>query len=399
MTPLHAALESTLNQLPPPEPEALALSHRLQERIVGEMEGNGGCIPFDRYMELALYAPGLGYYSNGLRKFGEAGDFVTAPEISPLFGGCIAGQCLEVMDQIGECDILEFGAGSGRLAADILTGLDRLGHLPRRYCILELSAALRQRQQALLEQELPHLAGRVQWLDGLPERFSGVLIANEVIDAMPVQRFRLSEQSVQEQFLRWDGDRLQFLWDEPQTQGLAQAVERLRAHHGLPPGYESEINLRARAWIGELASCLRQGLVLLIDYGYSGREFYHPQRDRGTLICHYRHRVHDDPFILPGLQDITANVDFTALAEAGETAGFERIAFTSQAWFLLGGGLERLLAQLPGFEQDPRRHLSQLQAVKRLTLPNEMGERFKVLGMAKGLKSLPAGLAFHSQPL
>lgn len=396
---MDPSLKSALSSLPEPDHDSLELSGRLTALILVEMAENGGRLPFDRYMELALYAPCLGYYSNGLRKFGEAGDFVTAPEISPLFGRCIAGQCREAMEQLGDCDILEFGAGSGRLAADILAELDRLGHPPRRYLILELSAVLRQRQQSLLAEELPHLAGRVQWLDRMPERFRGIVVANELIDAMPVQRFRLSEQGIQEQFVRWERERLQPFWDEPHTQGLAQSVAAVAACYGLPPGYESEINLRARAWIAELAGCLEEGLALLIDYGYSGREFHHPQRDQGTLICHYRHRVHTDPFILPGLQDITANVDFTALAEAGETAGFERIAFTSQAWFLLGGGLERLLAQLPGFEQDPRRHLSQLQAIKRLTLPNEMGERFKVLGLAKGLKALPSGLAFHSQSL
>ncbi|MBU0500782.1 MAG: SAM-dependent methyltransferase [Gammaproteobacteria bacterium] len=363
------------------------------------MAGNGNRLPFDRFMELALYAPGLGYYSNGLRKFGEAGDFVTAPEISPLFGRCIAGQCLEVMAQTGECDILEFGAGSGRLAADMLAELERLGHLPRHYFILELSADLRQRQRALLATELPHLARRVQWLDRLPARFRGILIANEVLDAMPVQRFRIGAGGVQEQFVGWESERLQPFWDEPQTQDLAQSLAALAERYALPPGYASEINLRARAWIGELADCLERGLVLLIDYGYSGREFYHPQRDCGTLICHYRHRVHSDPFIHPGLQDITANVDFTAIAEAGEAAGLECITFTSQAWFLIGGGLEGLLTQLPGFEQDPQRHLSQLQAIKRLTLPSEMGERFKVLGLTRGLKEPPSGLAFHSQPL
>lgn len=399
MTPLLAALESSLGTLPSPDSDARAVSAALLERILEEMARHAGLLPFDRYMELALYAPGLGYYSNDLRKFGEGGDFITAPELSPLFGGCIANQCLEVLHRLGGGDILEFGAGSGRLAADILTGLDRLGHLPHRYVILELSAGLRQRQQELLGREVPHLAGRIEWLDRLPEQFRGVVIANEVLDAMPVHRFRVGDDGIQEQFVRWDGDRLATDWGKPHSHLLDRVAGVLIERYRLPAGYESEANLRATSWINELARCLDCGLVLLIDYGYNGREFYHPQRDRGTLICHYRHRVHSDPLTLPGLQDITANVDFTAIAEAGLASGFDQVAFTSQAWFLMGSGLEQQLAELPGFADDPRAHMRHLQAVKRLTLPNEMGERFKVLGLAKGIGTLSSGLVFHNLPL
>ncbi|MBF0255437.1 MAG: SAM-dependent methyltransferase, partial [Gammaproteobacteria bacterium] len=376
--------ESLLAQLPVPSGEELELSRELLQLMASEADV--GLLPFDRFMQLALYAPGLGYYANGLQKFGAGGDFITAPEISPLFGRCLGRQLAEVLAQLGGGDVLEFGAGSGRLAVDLLAELARLQQLPRRYAILELSAPLRARQQALLREALPELYPRIEWLERLPEAFRGVMLANEVVDAMPVSRFRLQGQGDLEQFVDLRQDPPQLCWRPIQSPGLADRLGDLRARYGLSEGYESELNLRAAPWLSALGQSLETGLLLLIDYGYSGAEFYHLQRHQGTLICHYRQRVHQDPLLWPGLQDITANVDFTALAEAASLAGFDSQAFTSQAYFLLGNGIEQLIEPA-----ESRQRLHDLQAVKRLTLPNEMGERFKVLGLGKGLDQRPRG--------
>ena len=394
---MDPSLKSALNTLPPPDADADNLSRQLTALIVREMTENNGRITFDRYMELALYQPGLGYYSNGLRKFGEQGDFITAPELTPLFGRCLARQCAEALEQIEGGSILEFGAGSGRLAADILVELADQDQLPQHYCILELSADLRLRQQELLQREQPEFFPRIEWLDQLPDNFRAVIVANEVLDAMPVSRFSIDETGtgVREQFIQWNGESFLPVWDSVSSPGLLDAVNLLIKDYTLPPGYESEINLRAKPWITELGAMLTEGMALLIDYGYNGREYYHPQRDTGTLICHYRHRVHSDPFILPGLQDITANVDFTAVAGAGLDAGFDSHAFTTQTYFLLAGGLEQLMAKSAAAKEQ----LRQIQAVKQLTMPNEMGERFKVLSLGKGLEQAPSGFSLHRLPL
>ena len=393
---MDPSLKSALNSLPTPDAPSSDLSKRLSEVIAEKIGANGGRITFDRFMELTLYQPGLGYYSNGLRKFGEQGDFITAPELTPLFGRCIAHQCAEAFEQIQSGSILEFGAGSGRLAADILGELKRLDKLPQRYCIMELSADLRQRQQELLQQEQPDFFDHIEWLEQLPENFSGVIIANEVLDAMPISRFRIDEEGIKEQYVVNNEGGFQPTWDTAHSPGLEDTARTLAERYALPTGYESEINLRAKPWVAELGKMLSKGMALLIDYGYSGHEFYHPQRDKGTLICHYRHRVHSDPFILPGLQDITANVDFTAVAEAGMENGFDSRAYTSQAHFLLGGGLEQLMMETADNSQD---QLRRIQAVKQLTMPNEMGERFKVLALGKGLERSPSGFSLHQLPL
>ena len=393
---MDPSLKSALSSLPAPDETSQQLSLQLADAISAEIESKGGRIPFDRFMELALYHPGLGYYSNDLRKFGEQGDFITAPELTPLFGHCIARQCAEALEQLDIGSILEFGAGSGRLAADLLGELERLDRLPERYYILELSAALRQRQQELLQQELPSIFERIEWLDQLPESFSGVVVANEVLDAMPVSRILIDESGIKEQYVALSDQGFYATWDAIFTPELQPVAETLQNRYSLPIPYETEINLRATSWISELSSILSGGMVLLIDYGYSGHEFYHPQRNTGTLICHYRHRTHGDPLFLPGLQDITANVDFTAVAEAALAAGFDSHAFTPQAYFLLAGGLEQLLMEL---ELSGKEQLQQIQAIKRLTLPNEMGERFKVLALGKGLKQQPSGFSLHQLPL
>lgn len=333
-SPWHQRHPNRSDALPEPEPELLMQSAELVALIanrIGECEGR---LPFDHFMELALYAPRLGYYSAGLRKFGEQGDFITAPEASNLFARCIARQCLQVLREIGGGDLLEFGAGSGVLAADLLQELDALGSLPERYLIVELSAELKARQRALLQQRLPQLLHRITWLDGFPEHdFQGVVIANEVLDAMPVHRFRVDQCQILEQYVKLNHGRLCTAWEEPSDE-LRGAVERLAERlGGLAYDYESEINLRAVPWLQELATRLSRGLILLIDYGYNRAEFFHPQRDRGTLMCHYRHRAHMDPLFHPGVQDITAQVEFTSLAEAALEAGLVVSGYTTQAFF------------------------------------------------------------------
>ena len=335
-------------------------------------------------MELALYAPGLGYYVAGAQKFGAEGDFVTAPEISPLFGRCIARQCREVLDVLGGGDVLELGAGSGALAADLLSALLANSGFSGRYLILEPSPELRARQRALLAERVPVLVDRICWLERLPEAFTGVVLANEVADAMPVHRFRIREDgSAGEVMVGPRGDRWEEQAADPVSPGLEGAVRALQSEGlAVTPGYGSEINLRLRPWIAALAGALRRGLVLVIDYGYPRREYYHPERSEGTLLCHHRHRAHGDPYRYIGLQDITANVDFTALAEAGAEAGLGVAGYTTQAHFLIGCGLDALLAD--AMEGDGGVEL--ILGAKQLVLPSAMGERFCVFALTKGIE-------------
>jgi SAM-dependent MidA family methyltransferase len=379
-----------VSDLPPPDPAALELSEQLQTRICHEIEAAGGRISFDHFMELALYAPGLGYYVAGSRKFGEAGDFVTAPEVSPLFAQCIAHQAAELLGELPQGDILEFGAGSGVLAVDLLAELERLGQLPNRYLILELSPELQQRQQQILREWVPQLLERVSWLSQMPSRFEGFVLANELLDAMPASRFRHSEAGIEEGFVVWQGEGFRDHFARPETAGFSEQVKRRLA--GLPVGsggYVSELNLRLGPWFAALGGAFKRGAVLLIDYGYPRSEYYHPQRSEGTLMCHYRHRAHADPYRWPGLQDITAQVDFTAVAEAAEQAGFALAGYTTQAHFLMASGLDELLA---GSDPDDiAAHMARVQGVKKLTLPSEMGERFKVIGFTKQMKNRMRG--------
>ncbi|MEW5757625.1 MAG: SAM-dependent methyltransferase [Pseudomonadota bacterium] len=380
--------------LPAPAPEAQAHSERLRALIIDEIGRCGGRISFARFMELALYAPGLGYYAAGARKFGAGGDFVTAPEISPLFSRCLARQCREVLAGLGGGDILEFGAGSGVMAADILLELERLGQLPCRYFILELSAELRARQRETLTTKTAHLLERVVWLETWPQQpLRGVVLANEVLDAMPVHRFRVEEHGLSQAYVVLSDGRFTEQFAEPGPELSQRDLVQVVAE--LPPGYVSEYNAAAAPWLQGIASALEQGVVLLIDYGFPRREFYHPQRASGTLMCHYRHRAHSDPFVFVGLQDITAHVDFTLIAEAALAAGFEVRGFTSQAYFLLALGLTELLAEVNPV--DVRAQLEYAQQIKKLTLPNEMGELFKVMALAKGMDLPLQGFALNDQ--
>lgn len=366
--------------LPVPSPEAQAHSAKLVALIAAEIQNNGGWLPFSRYMELALYAPGLGYYTAGARKFGEAGDFITAPELSSLFGRTLARQLVQIM-QASSPYILELGAGSGKLAVDILSELEVLGELPERYAILEVSADLRQRQQQLIAERLPHLAEKVRWLDALPDEISGAVIGNEVLDALPVHLVHWQAAGIVERGLSLT-ESGQLCWqDRPITDPALLAAAQ---HIQVPDDYLSELPLAANGLITSLGQRLQHGALLFIDYGFGAREFYHPQRDRGTLMCHYRHYAHDDALFLPGLQDITAHVDFTAVAEAGIDAGLAFLGYTSQAYFLLNCGITELLNQVS--PDDLKAYAPLSGQVQKLTSPAEMGELFKVIGLGKGIE-------------
>jgi SAM-dependent MidA family methyltransferase len=366
--------------LPPLTAEERDHSERLVHRIRDAIDAGAGWISFERYMEMALYEPGLGYYSAGAAKLGASGDFVTAPEISPLFSRSLAAQCAEILANIPGGQILELGAGSGVMAADVLSELDRQGALPARYLILEVSADLRERQAQMLARLSPALGARVQWLDAWPEGFRGVVLANEVLDAMPVQRFRMRAGQVNAIGVTWQLGQLD--WSETRADAaLEGAVREIEQALGgpLPDGYASEINLRLKPWIASLAAAMCEGVALFVDYGLPRREYYRPERREGTLLCHFRHRFHDEPLINVGIQDIGAWVDFTAVAEAAVACGLGVGGFSTQAHFLIGNGIEQFLAHLPEEELAARVQLARQAMV--LTLPGEMGERFKVIGL------------------
>ena len=380
--------------LPELTPEEAAHSAALTERIHAVIVAAGGWIGFDRFMQLALYEPGLGYYSAGARKFGAAGDFITAPEVAPVFSRCLALQCVEVLRKLGpESRLLELGAGSGAMAAELLAELERHGALPAEYWILDLSADLRARQRATLEQVVPHLLPRVQWLDVLPdEPFVGMILANEVLDALTIERFAMRGGEVNALGVSSEFGRLQ-LAEVRAASRLIAAVRRIEADTGsaLPDGYESEVCTGLAAWFESIAYSLERGVLLFIDYGLPRREYYSAERTRGTLLCHFRHRFHDDALIRVGLQDITAWVDFTAVAEAAQGAGCEVAGYTTQAHFLIGCGLGDFVANVEGLELVQRLNLSRQAMV--LTLPGEMGERFKVIALSKDYASPLRGFA------
>jgi len=365
----------------------LAQSATVRSALHGVLAKRGGWLPFDEYLQLVLYAPGLGYYSAGAAKLGAAGDFTTAPELSPLFGGCVARQCAPLLR--GGGDVLELGAGTGALAAAVLLRLEALGALPANYYILEVSADLRARQQQRVLQLPAVLRSRVRWLDALPAvPLRGAILANEVADALPFQCFTVTADGYRERGVGLDGHG-ELAWEERAATPALRA-ELARIADALPmawaPGYRGELCVRAGGWLAGVAAALEAGIMLLFDYGLGRQELYHPQRDAGTLQCHYRHRAHGDPFLYPGLQDITAWVDFTRLAEAASDAALEVAGYCTQAAFLLGAGLDAELgAAAEGLER--ARLVSQ---ARQLLLPGEMGETFKALALTRDADCPPA---------
>ncbi|MFH1045097.1 MAG: SAM-dependent methyltransferase [Pseudomonadota bacterium] len=374
-----------MTDLPTPPADALAHSAKLAALIRGEIAANGGWIAFARYMELALYAPGLGYYTAGARKLGREGDFITAPEMTPLFGQTLARQAAQVLES-GVDQILEIGAGSGALAAALLAELGRMDRLPRHYYILEVSPDLRERERDLLALKVPHLLERVIWLNRLPTVYPGLIIANEVLDAMPVHMVRVGASGVEEAGVTLKDETFAWAW-RPATAELLSAAEALQ----LPEGYQTEIQLVACGFVRALAQSMARGVILLIDYGFPAHEFYHAERSVGTLMCHYRHRAHADPFFLPGLQDITSHIDFSAVARAGEEAGLELLGYAGQAQFLINCGITDILLRTP--PENAAAYLPQAAAAQQLLSPSEMGELYKVIAFGKDYMTPLTGFA------
>jgi SAM-dependent MidA family methyltransferase len=384
--------------LPEPDTDAREHSARLCALIRAEID-RAGPMPFQRYMELALYAPGLGYYAAGARKFGAHGDFVTAPELGSVFAMAVAAALAPTLRTFTQPTVLELGAGSGALAVDLLAALEALGALPARYLILERSADLRQRQRERIEQQAPQHVDRVAWIDAPPEQaFDGAIIGNEVVDALACVRFTIGADGPRECAVTYAGDRFAGVEIAPRRH-VARAIETLLAElESSPPvGYCSELVPELSAWLAAVCAPMRHGLLLLADYGYGRPEYYRPERREGTLICHYRQHAHADPFWHPGLNDLSASVDFTAVAEAAADCGLELLSYDHQAGFLIGAGIEALSTHLQ--ELGDRERLALSGELKRLMLPGEMGERFKVLLAGRGVDGglIPAGLAGAGQ--
>ena len=372
------------SSLPEPNHHAAAQSQELAAWIGKKISTAGGKLSFADFMQAALYTPMLGYYTNNQVKFGVAGDFITAPEITALFSQCIAIQCMQVFSQLTVSpSIIEFGAGTGIMAADILLYLEKENCLPDYYYIIEISPSLKLRQQATLQRQCPHLFKKVIWLEQLPAQINGVVLANEVLDAMPVEQFIKVGEQYKQRFVIEENKHFLFFDDQIEN------AELVRALHGLTDAgihfsdtYCSEINLHLGSWLTDIEQSLQQGVILLIDYGYPRKEYYHPQRSAGTLQCHYRHRVHNDPLTFVGLQDITAHVDFTAVAAAAINAGLQVLGFSWQSVFLLNNGLTDLMDKK---SPATMRSIKQSQRIKQLILPSEMGELFKVLALGKNM--------------
>jgi SAM-dependent MidA family methyltransferase len=370
-----------------PVPDSIAQQHseQLLTLIKHKINQAGGKITFAAYMQLCLYAPGLGYYSAGSHKIGSGGDFTTAPEISPLFSRSLAHQLIDVLNQLDHGNILEFGAGSGKMAVDILRELKDKQSLPEHYYIIEASADLRQRQQKIIHDAIPELEDNVVWLDKLPVSFNGVVLANEVCDAMPVHRLHFHNGVSYECYIINKDDQLQWCDDALSRFDLINKAIEIESFIG-DMEYFTEINLAAEAWLASLADNLQQGAVFIIDYGYPQAVYYHPQRSSGTMMCYYQQQGHDNPLILAGLQDITAHVDFTSLAQVAIDNGLDVAGFQSQADFLLAAGITQLSSL--NDDDDAFAMLQQATQIKRLTLPTEMGETFKVLTLTKNIEQL-----------
>lgn len=367
---------------------------RMESQIRDAIVESGGWIGFDRYMRDVLYTPGLGYYSSGAAKLGPGGDYITAPLLGEVFACCLAEQCAEILQNLDRPEagiIVEFGAGTGRMSLDILTRLEDRSVLPERYVIIETSGDLSGRQQELFRRHAPGLLDIVQWADRIPDGIRGAVIANEVLDAMPVKRFRMADSGrILELGVALEGDA--FVWKEggPLEDDIAARFREL----DLPAGYQSELGLQAEYWTSTLAEALEEGVALLIDYGFPRREYYHPERMDGTLMCHHRHVASMNPFSRPGLQDITAHVDFSAIAQAGRDGGADVAGYCSQGCFLIGNGVLGLAES--GSEASVRHSLDIAQQIRKLTLPHEMGELFKVLALARNYSRSLSGFALRN---
>lgn len=343
---------------------------------------NGGRISFATFMHMALYHPNWGYYTSDALEIGEHGDFTTAPEISSLFTQCLARQIQEVMQHLGPCDLLELGAGSGRLAKDLLCALEQAQQLPEHYYIYEISPALRKKQQKLLQKHCSSLFSRIVWVDEIPKDLVGVIIANEVLDALPVQRFQSTETGVEELCVAWKNDELVEISSSPMTPELQAEAQKIVELYHLSPNYKSELCLALSPFIQTLSSSLTRGVILFADYGYGQSEYYHPQRVNGTLTCFYQHQSHTNPFFRPGMQDITAHVDFTRVIEVAAEQHCQLLGFTTQAGFLMACGLLDLAAAAE-MHLTPAQQVNLHRAIKVLTLPTEMGEVIKIMGLGK----------------
>jgi len=387
-------------QLPEPNQDARNRSASLIKVVADACANNAGWIPFPEYMNIALYQPTLGYYSGGLQKFGAKGDFITAPEVSPLFAQCLANQFAEIMlnmkqqaadDDLVEIAVIEFGAGSGMLAADLLKQLAKLGCLPENYFIIELSAELKHRQKQTLQKKVPDQVQRVRWLDMLPENIDyAIVLANEVLDAMPVECFSIGNNGVERLMVGFQQGELVSRYQkvngseggregEKVTAVVSQIQQRSDIVFSEP--YNSEFNPAIAGWIASLESSVNNMVMLLIDYGYNEQEYYHADRYNGTLMCYYQHRAHDDYLRWPGLQDITAFVNFTDVAYSAVASGMGVSGYTTQAAFLLANGLSALHAEQ--VSDDMQQQISLSQQIKTLTLPSEMGDKFKVMALTK----------------
>ena len=378
--------------LPSLQPEEARHSGAVLQAVRDAIATHGGWLPFDDYLRIVLYAPGLGYYSAGSVKFGRGGDFVTAPELSGLFGRCVARQCAEILQLTGG-DVLELGAGSAALAVSVLGALDELDALPQHYYILEVSADLRARQEQRVAALPQALRARLRWLEALPATpIAGVMLANEVADALPFKRFTVTSAVLLESGVALSPAGALIEAERPADAMLAAEVAQLAASlpAPLPPGYRSELCPMLQPWIIALGACLSRGAALLIDYGLGRREYYHPQRAQGTLRCHFRHRAHENALLYPGLQDITAWVDFTRAAEAAVDAELEVAGYCTQAAFLLANGIESDLAASAGGEQ--ARLASEARA---LLLPGEMGESFKVMALTRDVAAPLRGFQYQ----
>jgi len=374
--------------LPSPSEDELESVQPLFNLICKQIEENNGKINFSDYMETVLYTPNLGYYTSDRPIFGHQGDFITAPELTPLFSRCIARQVQEVFAQFDDVpDILEFGAGAGTMACDLLLELESLKQLPNRYYISEISHTLQERQKAQISDLAPHLLDKVVWINQLPESFSGVILGNEILDAMPCHRIRLNKNGEHEElFVGYENQRLQWSTDAPINETLKAKADAIYEKYGeaMPDHYETEINTYVEQWIKEIAGVLKKGLILLIDYGFSEQEYMRAERHEGTLMCHYKHMAHGNPLTHVGLQDITSHVNFTNVAEVAFESDLDILGFTNQSYFLISCGLENLLNEVD--VEDTKLFLQQTQPVKQLILPDEMGELFKVIGLGKEIE-------------